>query len=130
MSGRKRILITEDDSISRYLFNAFLSDTYDLHIVASVSEAKALLSKIEYDLVITDIHFEKGESGVELLSHIRSIPELKDLKVFAHSAYNAGENYRSIIDADFNSFIPKPTMKDQMLRIISSEFAAGPGPIY
>jgi two-component system sensor histidine kinase TorS len=126
MALRKRILVAEDDPISRQLFGMFLSSIYDLHLVDAIEDAKKmLLGGITYDLVITDISFDEQESGVELLEFIRANEQLKHTPVFAHSAHLSGTDHNPFLNKDFDGFIPKPTVKEQLIKMIEHTFKKG-----
>lgn len=54
--GKKRILIVEDDEVSRVLIKRFLQDEYDVSLSSDGIEGLLLLGKDKIDLIISDIN--------------------------------------------------------------------------
>lgn len=66
------ILVVDDESAIRYSFTKTLQRVgYRVDAAGSGEEARVLLDKATYDVVLTDIRMPGGISGVELLRHIR-----------------------------------------------------------
>ncbi|MDD0838115.1 response regulator [Curvibacter sp. HBC61] len=71
-----RVLLIEDDaSIQRFVEFALEEMPLDLLIAGSVQEALGLLAQGPVDLILTDLMLP-GESGIDLLEHLRQHPEV------------------------------------------------------
>jgi response regulator RpfG family c-di-GMP phosphodiesterase len=70
-SGRKRILIVDDEESIRTMLAGFLrSRGFDAETAADAAQALALLEQQPFDLVLSDVNMP-GMNGIELLSRIR-----------------------------------------------------------
>ena len=70
-SNAARLLVVDDESSLRITTAAILErEGYIVDTASSGDEAIALLQKLEYDLVLTDLHMEGGD-GLSVLSQIR-----------------------------------------------------------
>jgi signal transduction histidine kinase len=66
-----RLLVVDDEESLRITTGAILEkEGYIVDTAASGDEAIALLQKLDYDLVLTDLHMENGD-GLSVLSQIR-----------------------------------------------------------
>lgn len=68
-----RILIVDDDEDLLYLMGTYLESTgleYDLAV--SAENARNLLKRCRYDMVISDVNMP-GESGLDLLRYVSSV---------------------------------------------------------
>ena len=66
-----RLLVVDDEESLRITTGAILEkEGYVVDTASSGDEAIALLEKLEYDLVLTDLHMENGD-GLSVLSQIR-----------------------------------------------------------
>ncbi|MDD0814477.1 response regulator [Curvibacter sp. HBC28] len=71
-----RVLLIEDDaSIQRFVTFALEEMPLELLITGSVQEALSQLRQGAVDLILTDLMLP-GESGIDLLEHLKSHPEL------------------------------------------------------
>lgn len=69
----KRILIAEDDPLSRKHLGAWLAHIgYDVELASDGAEALDLLDSSPFDLVVSDIRMP-GVDGIEVISHLRSL---------------------------------------------------------
>src|SRR6185369_10203384 len=70
-SSEGRLLVVDDEESLRITTAAILEkEGYIVDAASSGDEAIALLQKLEYDLVLTDLHMEGGD-GLSVLSQIR-----------------------------------------------------------
>jgi DNA-binding NtrC family response regulator len=70
-SNRARLLVVDDEESLRITTGAILEkEGYVVDTASSGDEAITLLEKLEYDLVLTDLHMENGD-GLSVLSQIR-----------------------------------------------------------
>jgi signal transduction histidine kinase len=85
--GTARVLVVEDDHLSRNLMRAILAGRgYTVFEAASLKEACASLLNAVPDVVLTDIQIG-DERGEDLLKHIRDTATLAGLPVLATTAY-------------------------------------------
>lgn len=106
-SDKRSILIVEDnDSLSSYL-SRNLASTYSVTTVPSAESALSLLSKDDFDLIITDIALQRM-SGVELCKKITSDIELSHIPIVVTSAISSVETKIDCLQSGASMYIEKP----------------------
>ena len=107
-----KILVVEDDHLSRKTVRLFLSEEgYDVYQTSDGAEALNVLQTTSFDLVLADIMMPRVD-GVELLMQIRRLAP--ETAVVLMTGYYAGDG--EMIGAD--GFIAKPFLfKDLLYKI-------------
>jgi two-component system phosphate regulon response regulator OmpR len=110
------LLIIDDDLRLRQLLSHFLRDNgFDISTASSASEARILLKKFQFDLVVLDIMMP-GETGLELTKSLRE--DSFHTPILLLSA--RGEIESRILGFEFGAdeYLPKPfEPKELLLRI-------------
>lgn len=113
-----KILIAEDDSVSRKFLNKFLSQYGECDLVVDGLEAvdAYLMSKKDqnpYDLICLDIMMPKLD-GITVLQTIRdlekqqSIPEDDKVKIIMTTALSDVDTVRTAFQSDCEAYASKP----------------------
>lgn len=103
-----KILIAEDNKISRFTLMSFLKDEkYKLIECESGEEAYLKWEEENPDVLITDINMP-GISGIELISKIRSQPSSKYTFIIVITSHNDEETFQESFEAGADDFILKP----------------------
>jgi CheY-like chemotaxis protein len=69
-----RVLLVDDDPTSRLTLQTVLeAGGYHVDAAASAAEAVGKLEENEYELVLTDLHMESPEAGLQVLAHARMV---------------------------------------------------------
>jgi CheY-like chemotaxis protein len=80
-TGRKRVLVVDDDQDTLDYLSALLTDNgYEVRTAASHARALSQLDEFQADTVIMDVMMP-GRSGLDLLVTLRSSPRWSDLSV-------------------------------------------------
>ncbi len=80
-TGRKRILVVDDDQDTLDYLSALLVDNgYEVRTAASHAAALSQLEEFQADAVLMDVMMP-GKSGLDLLVKLRSSPQWSDLSV-------------------------------------------------
>ena len=80
-SGRKRVLVVDDDQDTLDYLSALLVDNgYEVRTAASHAAALSQLEEFQADAVLMDVMMP-GKSGLDLLVKLRSSPRWRDLSV-------------------------------------------------
>ncbi len=95
MSSRSHVIILADDNL---LLNLALHDYLAMaghQVISTFSGAEAIqiLSRLTPDLVLTDLHMETHDAGVEVLRQVRSQSDSAQLAVIVCSADRAALKY-------------------------------------
>ena len=104
----RRILICDDDLISREIFKITFRREPEIFIdfAADGLEAKKLLAKHSYELVITDMNMPYI-SGVELTHWIRNDLKLK-IPIIVISGYGKDELTQKLSELGVSEILSKP----------------------
>jgi CheY-like chemotaxis protein len=80
-SGKKRVLIVDDDQDTLDYLSALLVDNgYEVRTAANHAAALSQLEEFQADAVLMDVMMP-GKSGLDLLVKLRSSPRWRDLSV-------------------------------------------------
>lgn len=116
----EKVLIVDSDPASRQVLSQAVTPHCNLYkSVETSEEALELAKKIDFDIVIADIH-GSGLDGLDLMSEVKKIkPETSFMII---TGYGRDYSYKRIIQAGANDFIKKPftlaEMKNKLVRII------------
>lgn len=104
----KKILLVDDDDISRALLREILSDYPNVYEAADGLEAMSFLQRNpDTDLVLLDLHMPKMD-GFSVLAHMRISPWLVDIPVLILSASNAIDVEMTALKLGATEFAAKP----------------------
>jgi two-component system nitrogen regulation response regulator NtrX len=116
----QRILIADDDQVSRETIADFLQDEgYEVHFAANGHEAVAALAVFQPELVLTDLHMP-GLSGLDVLQHVRTV--FPQTLVFICTSETAIEVMQTAQQLGAHAYVNKPLNLDEMLLRIEQAF--------
>ncbi len=122
-----RLVLADDHEIVRAGLRALLerhSDEFEIVAEASTGEdAVALCRDTEVDLVLMDLRFGTGLSGVEATSRIRSLPDAP--RVLVVTNYDTDAEILRAIEAGASGYLLKDTAPAELFTAIVA--AAGGG---
>ncbi len=109
------VLIAEDeDSVRQMVALALKALGYRTAVFSDgMDAATALDDGHQPDAVLLDVRMPRM-NGIDLLRHIRSVPERAALPVVAMSAYSDELQAREMIDAGATAFLGKPFTIDEL----------------
>jgi CheY-like chemotaxis protein len=116
---KKRVLIVDDDSNSRRIFETRLTSMgLETVLAHNGEEAMEMLAEDSYfDLIITDVMMPYL-TGFDFAKKLKEYKETKDIPVIATSAFH--DWHKSIAEHELivDGFVPKPVEKDILLKEI------------
>jgi len=111
-----RLLVVDDEESLRITTAAILEkEGYSVDTAASGEEAIQLLAKIDYDLVLTDLHMEIGD-GLSVLNQIRSHAPLTISVVL--TGFASVESAIAALQEGAYDYLTKPCDIDQLKHTI------------
>jgi len=119
------VLIVEDDGATREFLRDFLSKHgLNARAVATVPEARRLLSLSPPDLIVLDLILP-GESGMQMLSELRNDNRDRDIPVLIMTSKDLTLSEQNFLRQNANSVVRKDgawheTLLDQMRRLPQS----------
>lgn len=63
-----RILVVDDEPAFPELVRALLAPSHSIDVVHGIDEARSRLERVSYDMVLTDLNFPEGRTGIELIA--------------------------------------------------------------
>ena len=118
------ILVVDDDkSITGALAVILRKAGYEVVTANSLAEARSVLSKGSFNLVLTDLRLRDG-AGIDLITHIKQ--QTPDTEVILMTAFGSIEITIEAIKRGAYYYIEKPHPPDQLLALVEKalQFAA------
>lgn len=114
----KKILICEDDAISRMMLDIYLCDYFELTFANDGKAAKKLIDDNEYDLILTDISLPYYD-GFKILDHIRKEMN-SNLPIIIISAHIDKHTREKAVKHGATDYITKPFDSSDLINTINS----------
>ncbi|WGK66128.1 ATP-binding protein [Croceiramulus getboli] len=114
----KRVLIVDDEPLQLELAQEVVSQAsvaYDTAV--DVTTAMSLLTKNDYDLVLTDIQMP-GQDGFELLKQLRQQEATQHIPVISLSG-NTVYTQQELLDSGFDHSLKKPYSPQDLLSVLA-----------
>lgn len=103
----KKVLYVEDNQANRILIGRLLGSYYDLVFAEDGETGLRLASEVKPDLILMDIGLPDFD-GQTVGAMIRQIPELKDVRIVALTAWPEAAVSELVSRYNFNGSISKP----------------------
>lgn len=110
-----RILLVEDSRVFVHMVTELLEEC-GMHVdsASSVEEARRLFEQNSYQMVITDLVLEGGESGMALIRYLRqSEQDYVKLPILVMTAFDDPTRKAELFRAGVNDYVPKPLNPDE-----------------
>jgi len=113
------VLVVDDDADSADLYAMWLREAgHGVSIVSDASRALVLAPVLRPAVVVVDIGLP-GMDGVDLVRHLRALPQLGATCFVAISAYGDASLPGRCARAGFSDFFQKPTPREELLRSVA-----------
>lgn len=122
----KRILVVEDERVTRHLLSKVLADAgYDVTIAADGEAALAAVRAATFELMLLDI-WMPGMSGLEVLAAMRA--EQRGPKTIVMTSDGTPETVvRAVRDQAYH-YVSKPVKPEELLELVRNTLDATPVP--
>lgn len=111
------ILLVDDNLLMQQVLERFLGSLgYRVTLAGRADEAMERAREVPPALILMDLHLPDRD-GVDTLRMIRELPACRETPAIAMSGLDEQEA-RSIISADFSTFITKPVDLDVLEQIV------------
>lgn len=118
MQKATRVLIVEDDEISRIVTERFLTGRgFEVETAIDGQKALALLGNEVYDVVLMDIELPKI-NGLHLARQMKKYSHTHDIPIIALSAHAASADFSHEHSQDIAAFLSKPFQPEELLDVI------------
>src|SRR5687768_9648008 len=114
-----RLLIVDDEEAARYGIRRALSSAgYDISEAGSAEEARALMNRQQFDLLLLDVNLP-GTSGLELLSELQNSKEDPPLVIII-TAHGSERMAVEVVKTGAYNYLSKPFELDDLRLIVKN----------
>jgi len=113
-SGKKRILVVDDNGTTLRTMKAMLEDKYEVAVAISGAQAMTSIGKKRPDLILLDYEMPVCD-GRMTLEMIRADEELQSIPVVFLTAINDRANIEAVLKLKPAGYFLKPAVKDKLL---------------
>ncbi len=113
-----KILIVEDEEISRNLYRLWLKD-YNLSFCDSEESMYDKLSRNNFQLIIMDIGLPNSKDGLTLIKELKCSEKFSKIPIICATSYHTQELKATTINAGADEYLGKPIPKNILINIIS-----------
>lgn len=117
-SGKKRILVVDDNGMALRAVKAMLEDTYEVTMAISGAQAMTSIGKKRPDLILLDYEMPVCD-GRMTLEMIRADEDLTNIPVIFLTAINDKENIEAVLQLRPAGYLLKPPIKKRLLAEIA-----------
>ncbi len=116
-TGEAVLIVDVDAEARRFLKSGLCRDFGEVHTAGNIIEARALLQRHRFDVLVADIHLARPAGGLELAREIREMGYLDIEVVFTSSNGDLNAAVAALQD-DAASLLRKPFPIEQLLALI------------
>ncbi len=113
-SGRKRILVVDDNGTALRTMKAMLEQYYEVALAISGAQAMTSIGKRRPDLILLDYEMPVCD-GKMTLEMIRADEEMRSIPVVFLTAINDRANIEAVLKLNPAGYFLKPPVKDKLL---------------
>jgi len=113
-SGGRRVLLVDDNVDAMEMMAFLLAEMgYEAWTTADASHLEQLALEKQPDVIVLDIGLP-GVDGYELARMLKQHPQLKSIRLVAHTGYGSPEDRRKAQAAGFDAHLVKPAELDDL----------------
>ena len=120
-SGKKNVMIVDDNATTLRSMKKMLEDHYDITVAISGMQAMTSIGKKRPDLILLDYEMPVCD-GKMTLEMIRADEELKDIPVIFLTGVNDREHIESVLKLHPAGYFLKPANKEKLVASINQAF--------
>jgi two-component system, OmpR family, phosphate regulon response regulator PhoB len=118
----KKVLICDDEPLLRELMRVALLGDYAFEEAATIEESIELAASFRPDVALIDVMMPGG-SGLDIVRHLKSDPELSHARCVVVSAFSEESDRQEAIEAGAEAFVAKPFDPDELSATVASLLA-------
>ena len=113
-SGKKRVLVVDDNGTTLRTMKAMLENNYEVALAISGAQAMTSIGKSRPDLILLDYEMPVCD-GRMTLEMIRADEEMKDIPVVFLTAINDRANIEAVLKLKPAGYFLKPAVKERLI---------------
>jgi two-component system, sensor histidine kinase len=118
MEEKMKILILDDDEISRFYIKYIYKNIALVDATEDAESAVLKASKIIYDIVILDIGLKGELDGMDVLKQIRKLTGYDRIPFIAFTAFAMAGDREKFLSEGFDDYIAKPIVKEDLFAMV------------
>lgn len=116
---KNRILLVDDDRFFTKVLRIILTgEHFEVNTAENPGEARTLLRKSPFDVIISDLRMPDGNDGLSLLEQLRA--EGNPVPFIMLTGYGEVDNYMVAMNAGATEYLNKPVKAEELLRVIEN----------
>ena len=130
MTGKKKILLVDDDKRFLEVVTAVLRETYDVQTANNGEQAVESIGRSRPDLVVLDVMMSHMSEGFDVSRRLKSDPETQTIPIILLTGVDSVYDTRPLTEADqivCDRYLQKPLEPRELLAAIEELLAAGTG---
>ncbi len=121
VSGKKHILIVDDDTTFMRMLHESLKDYYRINMLTSGKQAMLWLKDNRPDLILLDYEMP-GENGAEVYTELKDSREYRDIPIIFLTGRQDKETVLNVIDLSPEDYILKTADQKQLIERLEDFF--------
>jgi len=118
MDEKIKILILDDDEISRFYISYVYKNTAIVDTAEDADSAIIKATHIYYDIVILDIGLKGKLNGIDVLKELRRLPGYDKIPVIAFTAFVMPGDREKFLSEGFDDYLGKPIIKEDLYAMV------------
>ncbi len=118
MEPKIKLLILDDDEISRYYVSYVYKKTAVVDAVEDAESAIKKASEVIYDIILLDIGLRGKLNGIDVLKEMRKLPGYQNVPMIAFTAFAMAGDKEKFLSEGFNDYISKPFTKEELFTLV------------
>lgn len=118
----KRILVVEDDWVSRKFIEVVLRDICLFDFAINGVDALEKIKNTKYDAILMDINLGRGMDGLSTTQIIRKMDYYKSIPIAAITAFAAQQDREEFLEKGCTHYLSKPFGKTALIELIKEMF--------
>lgn len=111
------ILIVDDDRFFTKVLKIILTgENFEVSVAPGLEEARELLRRNSFDVIISDLRMPDGNDGLKLLEQLRA--EGNPVPFIMLTGYGEVDNYLVAMNAGATEYLNKPVRSQELIAII------------
>ncbi|MEW6653418.1 MAG: response regulator [Bacteroidota bacterium] len=111
---KKKILVVEDDEISRDVLILFLKNLFDIDEARNGQTALDKADNNQYDLVLMDVNLGRGLTGIDITKNLKQRPNYAKVPIIAITAFAMKGDKEEFLQAGFDHYLAKPFTREEL----------------
>lgn len=114
VTAKKKILVVEDDEISRDVLILFLKNNFEIDEARNGQTALEKVDSNQYDLVLMDVNLGRGMTGLDITKNLKKRPNYTNVPIIAITAFAMKGDKEEFLQAGFDHYLAKPFTREEL----------------